>query len=112
MVKLLLKLAVAALLANAAVRVGAAYLVHVQFRDSVRQEMPRARSAADLQQRVLDVADAYELALSPEDLAVEWELRQRFVAGQYVKDILVMPTVAYPWTFTWEIDSYVPAAEH
>jgi hypothetical protein len=108
MIKLVLKLAVAALIANAVIRVGAAYLVHVQFRDTVRQEAARAQSAADLQQRVLDVADAYEVPLEGEAFEVEWAQRQRLVRGEYVKELMVVPGMAYPWPFSWEIDVYVP----
>jgi hypothetical protein len=108
MIKLLLKLAIAAAIANAAVRIGSAYIVHVQFRDSVRQEISRGSSADDLEQRVLDVAASYDIPLQAEAFEVGLEQRTAFAHGEYVKDIMVFPGVPVAWTFKWEIDTYLP----
>jgi hypothetical protein len=108
MIKLLVKLAVAAAVANAVVRIGSAYIVHVQFRDSVRQEISRGGSDEELQQRVLDVAAAYDIPLEPEAFQVGREQRQAYAEGHYVKPIMVLPGVPVRWTFSWEIDTYLP----
>src|SRR5688572_8224821 len=108
MIKLLFKLAIAAVVANIGVRLGSAYIVHVQFRDSVRQEIARAGSDQDLEQRVLDVADAYEVPQAQDAFTVHRDPRQVFAQGEYVKPIMVMPGVTFPWRFAWEIDAYLP----
>ncbi len=110
MIKLLLKLAVAAVVANVAVRLGSAYIVHVQFRDTVRQELAVAATDEELQQRVLDVAYAFEVPQDHESLSVHRDPRQVFAQGSYVKPIMVVPGVTFPWTFAWEIDAYLPGA--
>jgi len=62
--KLLIKLAITALLANAAFRLGTEYLTHYKFRDSVREAaMFRAGSDDELRQRVMETADSYGIPL-------------------------------------------------
>ena len=58
--KLLIRLAITALLANAAFRFGNEYLIHYRFTDSVREVATyRAGSDAELRQRVLETAMSY-----------------------------------------------------
>jgi hypothetical protein len=108
MIKLLLKIAIAAALANAAVRIGSAYIVHVQFRDTVRQEIARGGTPEELQQRVLDVAASYDIPLDAEAFEISREQRNAVARGEYVKEIMVFPRVPLPWTFEWEIEAYLP----
>ena len=53
MLKLFIKLAIAALLANAVYRVGSAYLTHIKFRDAIREAaMFKARDDNELWQHI------------------------------------------------------------
>jgi hypothetical protein len=108
MIKLLVRLAIAAVIANVGVRLGSAYLVHVQFRDTVRQEITRVADERELQQRVLDVAEAFEVPQDAEAFTVRREPREVFAEGEYEKRIMVVPGFSFPWTFAWEINAYLP----
>ena len=80
--KLLIKLAVAALLANAAFRIGTEYFVHYQFRDSVREAaMFRAKNDEELGQRVMEVAATYDVPLPPDGFSMRRDAREAVVEG-------------------------------
>ena len=61
--KLIIKLAIAALLANALFRVGTEYVVYYKFRDSVREAaMFRAKNDEELGQRIMELAETLRRA--------------------------------------------------
>ncbi len=65
MIKLAIKLAIAALIANAAWQAGRTFAAHYQFRDEVRQAaLIRGQTDAQLQQRVLELAANYDIPLT------------------------------------------------
>lgn len=106
MVRLLIKLAVAALIANAAYRIGWEYLVHIRFRDAVRDAaMFKAATDADLARRIMDLANQFDLPLSEEAIAITREDRHVLVEGKYRKPIEVVPKYYYSWPFSWSIDA-------
>ena len=106
--KLLIKLAVVGLLANAAWRLGAEYLTHYRFSDSVQEAaIDSGQSDAQLRQRVLELAAKYDLPLTDEALTIRTENRLRVISGSYVKAITILPGYDRDWTFTLAVDSYV-----
>lgn len=106
--KLLIKLALTALIANAAFRLGTEYLIHYNFRDSVREAaMFRAQDDQELRQRVMETAETYAVPLAEDGFTIRRESRQFFIEGSYVKPIQLVPGFRYPWRFTWAIDAYV-----
>jgi hypothetical protein len=106
--KLLIKLAVAALLANAVYRVGSEYLTYIKFRDAVRDvAMHKAATDEDLKRQVMDLANAFDVPLDEDDLSIKRRERRVVVEGRYEKPIEVLPTVKYPWPFSWTIDAIV-----
>ena len=106
MLKLLIKLAIAALVANAGYRVGSEYLTHIKFRDAVRDAaMFKAKDDEELRHRIMDLSSEYGIPLSDEDLTIQREDRHVFIQGSYKKSIEVVPRVLYPWPFRWEIDA-------
>ncbi|MGC4085671.1 MAG: hypothetical protein QM736_26980 [Vicinamibacterales bacterium] len=57
MIKLFIKLAIVALVANAAYHIGSEYLTYVKFRDAIRDAaMFKAKTDADLLGRILNLA--------------------------------------------------------
>jgi hypothetical protein len=105
--KLLLKLAVVGLLANAAWRIGGAYASLYQFRDAVRQAALKPdQSEAVLRERVLQIAADYGVPLE-ESFTITTEPRRTFLAGSYEQPMLLFPGYEYQWPFTWEVDAYV-----
>ena len=109
MVKLFLKLAVVALLANAAYRVGLEYLTYVKFRDAVRDAATyKTKDDEELRDRIMDLAGDYDIPLTQDAVTIHREDRQVMVDGSYTKPIEVVPTFRYNWPFTWSIDAMTP----
>ena len=104
--KFLIKLAITALLANAAFRIGTEYLLHYKFRDSVREDaMYRARNEEEMSQRVMETAASYNIPLAPDSFSLRRDGRQIFVRGSYTKPIEIVPGFPYQWKFDFEIDA-------
>ena len=109
MLKLLVKLAVVALLANAAYRIGLEYLTYVRFRDAVRDAATyKTNNDDDLRKRIMDLAGDYDIPLSDDDVTIHRENLQVTVDGSYRKPIEVVPTVHYSWPFSWTIEAMTP----
>lgn len=108
--KLLLKLAVAALLANAAFRIGSEYLAHIKFRDAVRDVATyRSTTNEDLRMRIAKLAAQYNVPQSDDGLTITRDARHVTIQGAYEKKIEIVPTYPYPWRFDWELDVLMPA---
>ena len=105
MLKLLLKLAVVALVANAAYHVGAEYLTYVKFEDAIRDAaIFKARNDQELAARIVSLAQQYELPLNEENITIDRQGKRVNVIGWYDKPIEVVPTYEYPWHFGLSID--------
>ena len=108
--KLIIKLAIAALLANAAFRVGTEYLTHIKFRDAVRDVATyRSTTNEDLRMRIAGIAQQYSVPQADENLTIERAERHVTIHGAYEKKIEIVPTYQYPWTFAWDLDVMMPA---
>jgi hypothetical protein len=106
--KLLIKLAITALLANALFRVGTQYLVHYNFRDSVREAaMFQAKTDDELRDRVMEIAASYDVPQTDGGFTVKRDARQALLHGTYTKKIEIVPGFPYDWKFDWDIDAYV-----
>jgi hypothetical protein len=107
--KLFVKLAIVALLANAAYRIGVEYLTYVKFRDAVRDAATyKTNDDDDLRKRIMDLAGDYDIPLSQDAVLIRREDRQVMVDGSYHKPIEVVPTFQYQWPFTWSIEALTP----
>jgi hypothetical protein len=93
--KLLVKLALAALIANAAWRVGSAYLTFYKFKDAVAEtaQFGNQKSKAELQQLA---ADAFSVRRDDRNHTV--------VDGSYTQPVDVLPGYRYLWPFVWHVD--------
>lgn len=108
MIKLIIKLAIAALVANAAWRAGTTYAAHYQFRDSVRQAaLVRGQSDAELQRRILELAAEHDVPLTADAFSIRRDDRHVYVRGSYEKKLLLAPTFEYSWRFDWNVDAYI-----
>jgi len=106
MIKFLIKLAVAALIANATWRIGTAYASFYRFRDAVEESsrFSADRSVDVLRQRVRELAGQYDLPLADDDFAVSRAGQYTRLTGQYTQPIEVVPGYEYPWTFSWDMN--------
>lgn len=109
MIKLTIKLAIVALIANAAYHIGSEYITYIKFRDAVRDAaMFKAKTDADLLGRILDVAGEYELPVDAENITIERQQRQVLVDGWYDKPVEVLPNYLYPWHFGFTVEVLSP----
>ena len=108
MIKLAIKLGIAALIANAAWQAGMVFAAHYQFRDEVRQAaLLRGQTDAALQQRVFELAAEYDIPLAADSFSIRREERHIYLQGAYRKAVPLAPRFAYPWRFEWEVDAYI-----
>lgn len=106
--KLLIKFALTALIANALWRVGSEYAVYFRFRDSVREAaLVRMLDDQQLRRRILELAAEYSLPLPESGFTIERQERRTVVEGTYVKPILIFPGYEYLWRFQWTVDGFV-----
>ena len=80
MIKLVVKLGIAALIANAAWQAGRTFADHYEYRD---------------------------IPLAAEAVSIRREERHIYVEGSYVRIVPIAPRVEYPWKFDWEVDAYI-----
>jgi hypothetical protein len=107
--KLLVKVAIAALIANAMFRVGTEYLTYIKFRDSIRDAaMFKAHTDAELEVEIMELANDYDVPVQRDALTIRREARHVFVDGSYRKEIEIAPRVVYAWPFSWSIDVMTP----
>ena len=114
MLKLLLKLAVVAALANAALRVGSAYLQFYRFRDATLEAAQYGgdKPVAELRKRVIALASQYDVPLSDEALKIQrTDLRHTIIDGSYEEPVDLFPGYTRPWPFTVHVDVFtIPGA--
>ena len=78
--KLILKLAIVALLANAGYRIGTEYLAHIRFRDAVREVATfRSTDNADLRRRIAQAAEKFDIPQADDDVDI---LREGVHSGE------------------------------
>lgn len=100
MIKLLIKLAIVALIANAGYHIGSEYLTYVKFRDDIRDAaMFKAKNDVELMSRILDLAVRYDLPVSEDNITIERNERRVNIEGWYDQPIEVAPNYTYPWHF-------------
>jgi hypothetical protein len=103
--KLLVKLIVVAVLANACYRVGTEYLTYFRFRDAVHGAMlfgPRDEAA--LRARILELAAAYRVPVQAQALTIRRGDRTVHVEGFYERAVEIAPSYTRPWRFAWSLD--------
>ena len=85
MIKLFIKLALAALIANAAWRVGSAYMTFYKFQDAVSEasQFSGQKSEDELHQRVLELASDYDVPLASNAVTVRRENQHTVIDGTY-----------------------------
>ena len=103
--RIIIKLAIAALIIHAAYQVGSAYWDHYQFTDAVQQvaQFGESEPIPEIKKRVMELAAQRHLPI-PEDAISVTRLQRRIdVDGVYTRDILLAPGYKRPWTFTVDV---------
>ena len=105
--KTLLKLVFVALLANAAWHLGSAYLSFYRFKDAVNEAVlfGATKPEAELRQRVLDLAQQFDLPITEDNFTVSRENHHTTVVGEYTQPVDLLPNYHVPWKFNWNVET-------
>ena len=106
MIKLILKLAVVALLANATWHLFTLYSPHYRFVDGVRYTAQFRGELSDeaLKEKVLALAEQYDMPVTDEDVTVTHEGQHTFVKIAYTRQVELLPGMKRPWPMTVDVD--------
>jgi hypothetical protein len=107
LIKLIIKLAIVALVANACWRVGSAYVSHYKFQDSVQQAALFRGSKSDevLRTRIFELAADFDIPVSEDEVTLTTSEHRTVVDGAYIRIIEIAPGFEYPWEFTFHVDT-------
>jgi hypothetical protein len=106
MIKTLVKMALAALIANAAWRVGSEYITEFKFKDAVREAaIYDGRGDLDLRQHIAGIGIQFDVPVDPDALKIAHTEGRITVDGEYEKPIELIPGHPYTWNFPWSVDA-------
>jgi hypothetical protein len=106
--KVLLKLAIVALLANTTWHLWGVYAAHFKFKDAVQSasQFQGARSEQELQSRILELASQYDVPVTESNFTLRHEQNHTIIDGSYVRPVEFLPGFKYPLTFNWHVDTF------
>ena len=111
--KFIVKLLIAALIANAAWHVMSAYASFWKFKDAVAQttQFGNDKSVTMLKSRILQLATDYDLPIDDNSFTVtrSRESLHTVVDGSYTREIELVPGYSRPWPFSFHIDTFSDA---
>jgi hypothetical protein len=101
MARRLVKLAIFLLLVHALYRFVPVYFHYQQFKDAVHETalFSRDRTDAQIIDRVMELAEKYEIPLSRDYVQVRRENERTMIDVSYVESIEWLPTYTRPWQF-------------
>jgi hypothetical protein len=108
MIKTLIKLALVALVIHACWRSGNVFLRHYKFKDAVHETalFSATKSDAQVQARVLELAQQLDLPVQPENITIRHEENRIVINAVYTDQIELIPTKFYPWEFKVDVDAF------
>ncbi len=109
--KVLLKLAIVALLANATWHVWGVYAAHFKFKDAVQSasQFNGARSDQELHSRILELAGQYDVPVTDANFTIRRDQNHTITDGSYSRSVELFPGFSYPLTFSWHSDTFTVA---
>lgn len=110
MIRTLIKLALVAIVANALVRTVPVYWNHFKFRDAVQEtaRFSSKRTERDVQDRVLSIANRYEIPIGEGDIRVRKDGEKTLVETAYDTEIEYFPGRRYPVHFDVKVEGVPP----
>jgi hypothetical protein len=109
--KVLLKLVIVAVLANATWHVWGVYAAHFKFKDAVQSasQYNGARSDQELHSRILELAGQYDLPVTDANFTIRRDQNHTITDGSYIRPVELFPGFSYPLTFSWHVDTFTVA---
>jgi hypothetical protein len=104
--KTLIKLLIAAAIVHASWKGGTAYWRFYQLRDAAQDLalFGASKSAAEVRNSVVEVANELNLPIEPDKVAVRREPNHTYVTTSYVERVELVPGFFYPWEFKLDVD--------
>jgi hypothetical protein len=106
MIRTLLKLAVVALLANAAWHLFGAYSPNYKLQDGIQYAAQNRGQMSDdtLKEKILEIAAQFDVPVSAADVSVSREDSHTRVDLSYVRPVDLAPGFRYPWPLSIHVD--------
>ena len=106
--KAVIKLVIAALLANAAYRSGSVFLKYYQFKDETQQMIlfGQGQSESELTSQIMGEASKRGVPLDDEGLTVSREGARTVAEVEYTDSIELFPRFFYPVDFSFSAEAY------
>jgi putative aminopeptidase FrvX len=106
MFRTLLKLAVVALVANAAWHLFGAYSPNYKLQDGVQYAAQNRGQMSDdaLRDKIVDIAGQFDVPLNAGDVSIKQQGTHILVDLSYVRPIELAPGFKYPWPFSIHVD--------
>ena len=105
--KVLLKLAIVALLANMTWHLWGVYSSHFKFKDAVQSatQYGTEKSEQELRSRIMELATQYDVPVTDENFTLRREENHTIAEGTYTRPVELRPGFSYPFTFKWRVDT-------
>ena len=105
--KTVIKLLIAAVIINGAVRVGMAYASFYQLKDAAQQLVTFGAqdSPSDIQGAMVAKATALNVTLDPANVDVERTGQQTSLSTKYTQGVQVFPNYIYPINFDFSVNA-------
>ena len=109
--KTVIKLVIAAVLANAAYRGGTVFLKYYQFKDETQQMIlfGQGQPVAQLEQQILGEAEKRDVPLDEDGVEVSREGARTLAEVSYTESIELFPQFFYPMDFSFSAEAYAVA---
>jgi hypothetical protein len=109
MVKSLIKILIAVLLANALWRIASAYISYYKFQDAVQEYSIRTsgKNEEQIKSRIAELASQYEEPIDSDAVTVRIAEQHTYIEATYTKPVAVLPGYEYQWPFSLKVDGYV-----
>ena len=101
MARTFVKIGIFLLVVHALYRFVPVYFHYQQFKDAVHETalFSRERNEAQIADRVMELAEKYQIPLSRESVQVRREGERTLIDASYVESIEWLPTYKRPWQF-------------
>jgi hypothetical protein len=106
MLRTLLKLAVVALVANAAWHLFGAYSPNYRLQDGIQYAAQNRGQMSDeaLRDKIVEIAGQFDVPLNAGDVSIKQQGSHILVDLSYVRPIELAPGFKYPWPFSIHVD--------
>jgi hypothetical protein len=105
--KLIVKLVIVALIANAVWHVVSAYTAHYRFKDAIEESATYGIALSDeqLRQRVVDLMAQFDIPADAGSFTLRREDKHTVIDGSYTRTVDLLPGYSRPWPFDWHVDT-------